>query len=233
MKVSSRRRAHKFLGARKAERILLRLANIPDGPPVGTPVSSRTPHIASIADIQKYYPVIFEHCSEHDMSALRHLLRQSWMSSDLLRREWFVFLFRRFYAETVRRVESIREDAGKKLLLGWRTRKEQVDWILGQSGRSIELLSNFMDAEQVGAAYKEAPPPSTPFEECAYFLQRKLNRAQHCLNPACPSPYFFKTSRHQKYCSTDCSDEAKRRKKRDWWERNRGGGKKSKRRKSS
>jgi hypothetical protein len=48
-------------------------------------------------------------------------------------------------------------------------------------------------------------------DERSYFLARK------CLNPECPSPFFFARRRKQKYCSEVCAMPAQRDSKRRWW----------------
>jgi hypothetical protein len=208
----------------KAERILLRLVNLTDVPPEGTRITSRTPHIASVADFLKTNRDTFPHCSQGDLFALRHLLREAWMSSNPARREWFVFLLRNYFSESAEREQS-RKD-GTKLIETWGNKRDQIEWILEKSEKSpfpiADLLSYFIETEQVSKAYKESLPTETQFERVAFFLQRQLHRARRCLNVECPSPFFFKRKRAQTYCTKECADEADRQRKRNWWNINRG-----------
>jgi hypothetical protein len=208
----------------------MNLANIPDLPPVGTVITARTSHVASIELMRNRYAEIFGHCSDADMFALRHLLREAWKSPDLRHREWFVFLLRRFYAEIMRRVEALQRDAGENLVRGWRNKKDTLDYIFEKSEKPFpvpEMLFNLMDSEQHAAALKDGPPSLNGFERCAVYLQRNLHRARYCAGPECAAPYFFILRKGQRYCSTDCLLPVQRESKRRWWKANRA---KSKRR---
>lgn len=228
MKAASQKTPRNSLGecpTNRCEQILLHLANIPDVPLPGTVVSDRTRHVASIAYLKKHYSKVFESCTEADMFALRHLLREAWTASDLRRKGWFVFLFRKFHADAVKRMEALRDRDGSSLVQHWRGRAEQMDWILKNSQQSRftkgELIYNFVDSEQVGAAYVEETPPASYFDDCAFYLQRNLHRACRCRNVECSIPFFFKKKRAQRFCSTECAIKTELERKRTWWNENR------------
>src|SRR6267154_1604800 len=114
----------------RAEEILMNLANIPDFPPVGTVITPAAlsfsdekgrvhnvatdyRHVTSIALLKKRYSNSFGDCSEGAILAMRRLLRESWKSPDLHEREWFVFLLRKFHADTTRSMQPLQEDVGR------------------------------------------------------------------------------------------------------------------------
>ncbi len=66
-----------------------------------------------------------------------------------------------------------------------------------------------------------APQMST-FERMMYHFQRHENHALRCAYPECGTPFFFAQRKGQRYCSPDCSDDAKREQNRRWWRENRG-----------
>ena len=211
------------------EEILMCLANIPDVPPVGTVITPvRIKNVAtstepgeSIHSIQEDYPEVFGDCSASDMLALRHLLREAWKSTDARRREWFVFLLRRFHAEMTRRLQTVKEDGGKKLVSDSLVKKLQLDDFL-KSENPARLLYNLGDSELALEAFHAEVPAPTKFEETFFHLQKNLYRALICRNSECSAPCFFRKKKGQEYCSTDCAEWAKRASKRTWWQENRG-----------
>lgn len=234
----------------QAERILTYLANIPDMPPAGTVIVKQgqvltvgipsgkhftvrvkptDEHTAWVEKVQRRYPQIFARCSVADMFALRHLLRAAWDDPDLRRREWFCFLLRKLHAESERLAESFREDGGEKLVRDMQTKmqtnKDQLEYWHKTQKPLAQMLYNLADSELL-AAYRDASPPLlNDFESAVFHLQRNLNHALHCPNPTCPSPYFFLTTKGQKYCGLrGCTNYGRRESKRRWWNENRGAG---------
>jgi len=207
------------------EKVLARLANIPDFPPVGTVITSREGYKESIESIQKTYPQIFGNCSEADMFALRHLLREAWKSSDPRRREWFVFRLREFHADITRLRESFQTDGGKGRVKDFHTtRANQDDWLKIERIKSnlAEFLYGVGDSELAREALQSQPPAVTEFEKAFSHLQQNLHRAVYCKNPECTAPCFFRKRMGQDYCSPDCAAWAKRFSKKLWWAKNRG-----------
>jgi len=248
--MSSRKTRHQSRGVlspAKAEEILKGLANIPDSPPAGT-VISRSPlpievkdrsgrrrlvatsyrHIASIERMREDYPQIFENCSESDMRALRHLLREAWMSPDPRDKEWFCFSLRRFHAEVMRLVQTFTEDDGKTLLQVLQGRNSQINSMLERAGKAGSRFTpaqqsyHILYGELYGVALKERPVPMNDFETIAFHLQRNLHRALYCPNPECQEPYFFANKKGQKFCSPECARPARLESQRRWWRDNRG-----------
>jgi hypothetical protein len=218
------------------EKILMRLANIPDLPPVGTVITATPATIQGVAtstepgeslrSIQKSYPEIFGNLSELDMWALRHLLREAWDSSGP-RREWFAFLLRQFHAEITRRLQAVHEDGGKKLVSDSHIKKTQLEEFLS-SKNPAQMLYNLRDSELADQAFHAEVPAPTRFEESFLHLQRNLRRALYCDNPECQAPRFFRKKKGQKFCSPECRIWSDRLNKRTWWQEHRG--KESKRR---
>lgn len=62
----------------------------------------------------------------------------------------------------------------------------------------------------------EVLPPG-PFSQAVLHLLRSAHRALICPNPECPTPYFFRKKRRQRYCSESCSGAGQREAKRKWW----------------
>jgi hypothetical protein len=217
---------HHILGGirpERAEHILTYLANIPAVPPVGTvlvPGSKTHEHTAWAEQVKRRYPQIFAKCSTADMFELRHLLRAAWDDADLRRREWFCFLLRKLHAESEQLAESLREDAGAKLIRDAQVKKDRLEYFLksGERRPVAEMLYNLSDSDLV-AAYRDANPPAlNEFESAVFHLQRNLNHALHCRNPNCEFPYFFLTKKGQKYCGMPaCSEWGQRESKRKWW----------------
>jgi len=56
-----------------------------------------------------------------------------------------------------------------------------------------------------------------PFSQAVLHLLRSAHRALVCPNPECPTPYFFRKKRRQRYCSESCSGAGQREAKRKWW----------------
>jgi hypothetical protein len=246
MSNSHRKGAAKTLGSdqRKEERfeeILKGLANIPDLPPPGTVITPRAiPGVAtdyrykdSIKRMHEHYREIFDKCTEADMIWLRQLLLRAWTSADPGEKEWFVFLFRKFHADVMRRAQSFQDDAGEKLLRDCRHRNATLSEFFATPEKSgpldmtiAELLYHLVDSDQIEearTALKDGPPPRSEFEEIAFYLQRNLTRAVRCQNPDCPAPFFF-TKNKQRYCCGDCAEYGQRESKKKWWRENRGRG---------
>lgn len=57
----------------------------------------------------------------------------------------------------------------------------------------------------------------SPFEQVLAHFLKAADRARHCNNPDCLTPYFFAKRRSQKYCSDACALPAQREFKRRWW----------------
>jgi hypothetical protein len=57
----------------------------------------------------------------------------------------------------------------------------------------------------------------SPFEQMLAHFMKAADRARHCNNPDCLTPYFFAKRRSQKYCSDACALPAQREFKRRWW----------------
>ena len=56
-----------------------------------------------------------------------------------------------------------------------------------------------------------------PFSQAVLHLLRSAHRALVCPNPECPTPYFLRKKRRQRYCSESCSGVGQREAKRKWW----------------
>jgi hypothetical protein len=220
---------NQILGApAKAERILMNLANVPDWPPIGE-LPQFEQHVAWVERMRKLYPGAYRHCSTIDVIVLRELLRKAWASPDPQRREWFVFLLRHFHAGIVRRAQALQEKPDN-VVRDWQDKNALLDHILAKPENAARALHALMDNEQAITALKDDLPVPSEFDAAAFHLQRNLNRALHCLNPTCARPYFFLTSKNQKYCSDACSNYGRRESKRRWWNENRAKPKSKKRR---
>jgi hypothetical protein len=221
-KQAIQKRSVNFLGKRAGE-FLMDLANVPDWW-VGQPPSAFTDpaqfdrHRQWAEQMRKRYPDALRDCSSLEMIALRELLRKAWMASpDIHSKEWFVFLFRRFHSEVTRRVEFARKDGGKSLLRQWQATKSRLDIILMEPAKPLALLS-LSSEEQVNAAFNDGPPHAGYFENCAVYLQRKLNFMRTCEWPDCQvRRYFIADKPKQKYCSEICAREARLASKRKSW----------------
>jgi hypothetical protein len=206
----------------QAERILTYLANVPDIPPVGTVIvpGQTDKHTAWTEQVKRRYPQIFGKCSVADMFALRHLLRAAWDDRDLRRREWFCFLLRKLHAESEGLADSLAVDAGAKLIHDAQVKKDRLESFLKPGGRRpvAEMLYKLFDSDLVAASKDASPPALNEFESAVFHLQRKQNHALRCRNPMCAFPYFFLTTKGQKYCGMpDCSLYGQRESKRRWW----------------
>jgi hypothetical protein len=222
VKHSSIRGRNHFLG-KKAEEVLVSLANVPDWPPVGT-LSEAASHLDWVKWMRRRFPQVFQYCNPLDIIALRKLLRAVWTCSDFRCKEWFVFLLRRYHVGAVKRYELLQEEAGRKKIVSLaRNRKAYLDVILADPlpANAAEALCAHESDEEVAQAYKADLPPSNSFEDCAFYLQRNLNRVRICRNKDCDvTPYFFRIKKNQKYCSTKCSLPALLASKRKSWHEN-------------
>jgi hypothetical protein len=57
----------------------------------------------------------------------------------------------------------------------------------------------------------------SPFEQVLIHFFKSADKARHCGNPDCLTPYFIASRRSQKYCSDTCAAPAQREFKRRWW----------------
>jgi hypothetical protein len=159
-----------------------------------------------------------------EIIALRELLRKAWTAPDLhtKAKAWFIFLARRFHSEVMRRFEASREDAGKSLVREWLAKKAQLDIILTEPvipEKVRTALSLLSSEEQVVAAFKDGPPRPSFFENCASYLQKRLNRLRICKRKkSCTQrPYFIAEKAKQKYCSDICFRDSRKASKRKSW----------------
>jgi len=209
-------------GKVRLEEVLVSLANVPELPLAGTPQASHNLRIHSIGLLKKKYPSVFQNCSTSNVLVLRLLLRKAWRAPDLRLREWFVFLLRKFYADTVRRRRALQQKESERPVGERRGKKAPRKCHLRQSQKpASRLLRNLMESEQVAAALEGEIPSTNHFEECAVYFQRNLHRARYCPGSGCLAPYFFTVEGRQKYCSAECLLPVQRASKRRWWRANR------------
>jgi hypothetical protein len=151
--------------------------------------------------MRRRYAAIFKDCPAIPAVVLRDFLRQAWRTNDLRHRDWYLFKFRDFYHQTARRVRQVRMDRrpGEMPVIIPATRAEALE----ATGR------------------RNDPPPISPIEAAAFYLQQEGKRARCCANAECPAPYFIANKKGQRYCSGECSRPAQRAAKRRWWNNNR------------
>jgi len=216
------------------------LANVPEWwvgqrPGALTERSQFERHQQWADQMRRRYPEALRYCGSMEIIGLRELLRRVWTADD---KEWFVFLLRRFHSEIMRRVEALREDAGKSLVREWQAKRAQLNVILMTPEALIALrrkmrrhrghpivemkpelgLCAFLGDEQVTAAFKDSPPHPSYFENCAVYLQRRLKFIRICKWPDCKERrYFIADKPKQKYCSEICAREARLASKRKSW----------------
>jgi hypothetical protein len=120
------------------------------------------------------------------MYGLRDDLREAWDSRDSRAQEWVAFELRRLYSLAVR-------DQNKSI--------------------SIESSKTNIKRGSYFGIGSEPAPKLTILEQVLFHFQRIADtRAMHCKNVACQHPYFVKPvgQRTASYCSTVCSEEARR-----------------------
>lgn len=228
---STKSRIHHTLVAPAPDRVLTYLANVPDTPPAGTVVTPRLiagvatdyRFVNAVSKIRERYPTMFANCSESDVLWMRYLLRKAWTSPDPREKDWFIFLLRKFHADTSLLVHTFQENA-EAMMRGWESRNENVLSSLQRSKQRAETLYHVMDGdliEQARAALRDGAPPDSEFEKVALYLQRNSRRALFCPNPECANPYFFSNKRGQSYCSHRCAQYGQRESKKKWWQENR------------
>jgi len=114
-------------------------------------------------------------------------LRKAWDAADLRRFDWYT----------------------------WKAQSEhQRQGAIAKRNLSPSRAPNSV-VEQVQMALAEGEarePPSvvTPVEAAIFHLRQNRRRALHCLNPECPSRYFFRARKGQQYCSPECAKPAQR-----------------------
>ena len=64
-------------------------------------------------------------------------------------------------------------------------------------------------------------PEITVLEAAVLYLQRIGDKAKHCPNPNCHSPYFIAPKIRYKFCSPECAEVGQRESKLKWWYENR------------
>jgi hypothetical protein len=198
------------------------LANVPDwwvGQPRGafSEPQQFQRHHEWVTQIRKRYSEAFRYCSSQEVIAIRELLRKVWTASDR-NKEWFVFLLRRLHAEIMRRVQALQTNAGEQLVREWLGKKSLLDITLAKPEKAAAALSLFVGGEQLHQALNDSPPPAGFFEDCAFYLHRRLDKVRVCRNKKCEvRPYFIAEKKNQKFCSDVCVVNARLASKRKSW----------------
>lgn len=201
---SSVKRGRQILGvisASNAEKLLTDWVNLPGTWPRVEDAESLRTADTQIDWIRRTHPGVFENIPMSLTIVLREFLRKAWDAPDLRHRDWFVFRFRDYYAQTVLRVRTVRADV------------EPPEMPVILPGTRDEAL------EAIGP--RNDPPPLTSIEAAAFYLHRNASRARHCQNPECDFPYFFASKKRQRFCTEKCAKPARRESKRKWWRENR------------
>lgn len=203
----SRKQRHHSLAPslpKRAEAMLMSLANVPGEWPLIDDAEAYTRTMTGLERVRSRHAGAFEDCPAIPLLVIRDLLRKAWTAPDLRQQEWYLFRARHLHTETVRRVRSVQEAAKSSAKLE----------------RENPMIPGTL-AEAVTALAQSEPPPLTPFEEAAAYMQRNLHRALHCPGTECPAPYFFRKKKGQRYCSDACAVPAMLAGKRRWWTENR------------
>jgi hypothetical protein len=209
----SRKQGHHSLAPslpKRAETMLMSLANVPGEWPLIDDVVAYTRTMAALERARSRHADAFEDCPAIPLLVIRDLLRKAWTAPDLRQQEWYLFRARHLHKETVHRVRRVQEAAKSSAKLA----------------RENPTIPGTL-AEAVMALAQSEPPPLTSFEEAAAYMQRNLHRVLYCPGAECPAPYFFRKKKGQRYCTDACAVPAMLAGKRRWWTENRA---KSKRR---
>jgi hypothetical protein len=121
---------------------------------------------------------------------VRTTLCRLWGEPDARQRDWYCYRLRDAHRQMVRHLE------------GW-----NADAVWG-SRNTIQRLMDY--------AMQEVPAVST-FEAAIFWAQEKQPLMLRCAAPTCPTPYFFRSEKGQKFCSPECADSARREAKLRWW----------------
>jgi hypothetical protein len=159
-------------------------------------------------------------------------IRRIWKETDVRQRDWYFYRLRDKYQRLIVKAENpylfdpFDRNAANRLL-----ELERISHLRGddaaQRARFLETWS--------GADLADYVPPICPFEAAIFWLQTQQKLMRFCPNPLCwgshdprrvpPGPWFFRTRKSEKYCSSECGNPARREAKRLWWAENRGKGK--------
>lgn len=178
---------------------------------------------------------------------IRELLRRVWRSSDSRDREWLILVIRathdRFlHSATTSSINNhwfippttvrFKKDPATGEVGSYAEESEPYtfDPLTSKREARRERLKNYLRRPSnlgeieltfdLGAELR-APAMNT-FERVLHHFQRNEDRARMCAYPECGTPFFFVQRKGQRYCSPDCSDDAKREQNRRWWRENRG-----------
>ena len=147
-------------------------------------------------------------------------LRRIWHEKDPRQRDWYFYRLRDEYHRMIVRAESpylidvTDPNAAKSLRHLERMSRARGDVDSSQRARFFEVWGE-------GADQLDEAPRVCPFEAAVYWLQVNQKLMVYCEGPVCPTPYFFRTEKGQKYCSPECADPARREAKLKWWNENR------------
>jgi hypothetical protein len=157
---------------------------------------------------------------ERFVPKLATALRRIWHEKDPRQRDWYFFRLRDEYHRMIVRAEHpylidlTDPDAAERL--GQLERESQARGDVDASQRAY-----FFERFAAGTDVLEDVPRVCPFEAAVYWLQVNQKLMVYCQGPVCPTPYFFRTEKGQKYCSPECANPARREAKLKWWNENR------------
>ena len=221
----------------RAEKMLMDWANLPEvfspqleavSPqfkPAVAKLTAQYPDVCrdeyGVALAQQIWPSV-EDCQTGWILGVREHLRAVW---DAVRRNEYdvaeqrVFGLRGLYARVIRERRAARDMAAfeaaweKGIRVGGEviqlSRDEQRDSPLVQS--ALAASAAFVQRGRESGKLVDPPFPVTVFDATMRHLKAELRRALCCKNPECPTPYFFRTVRGQKYCDPkgDCWAEVR------------------------
>lgn len=203
---SRRQREDQILGVlptRRVEEFLKYFANLSLVPEV----PGKTP--GSLPKLLNRYPEMFGKVNDtavfRDAVAMQTLFRRAWDARDERRRGWWLHEAETFYRKQ-REAFDLRASVGDEL----------AEEFLGRE---------YLNPGGVLYALRIPEPPETvtPLEAALFHFRRRADKARHCPNPDCLTPYFFLSRKGQKFCAPECATPARRASKLRWWHQNRAG----------
>jgi hypothetical protein len=163
---------------------------------------------------QEIWPELWS-CSE-PLEILRHmrnLLRNFWSAENERARDWAIHRAREYYQ---RHFVLPQMSQFHKELDEAESQCQSASTLDECKQAASNLYQSFLWINIQAEKLLDDPPASSQFENALFKLQQcalEPSRAPHkCENPKCTrGPYFFKSKTRRRYCSRQCSIEAKRR----------------------